>query len=75
MVIVLMTNSVLYETFDDHCSFFITRINRFFPQNVLFILSATNTRVYFQESVHSCKGNCTLCYQLLAVKGTMQQIL
>ena len=39
MVIVLMTNSVLYETFDDHRSFFIFNIlmnNRFWPKaNVL----------------------------------------
>ena len=49
MVIVLMTNSVLYETFDDHqiLIFLCIKIVFFyFGQNVLFTVSATNNRVH-----------------------------
>ena len=49
MVIVLMTNSVLYDTFGDHRSFFIFDMFMYLPffcQNVWFTLSATNNRVH-----------------------------
>ena len=51
MVIVLMTNNVLYEKFNDHRSFFIFNIfyeltGAFFCQNVWFTLSATNNSVH-----------------------------
>ena len=63
-VIVLMTNSGPYETFDDRSSFFILIflwINRLFCQNVFFTLSATNNRVYRSTWVNPLAGNCTMC--------------
>ena len=77
-----MTNSVLYETFDDHRSFFIFNIFYELTGGLFF---AKTYGLPFPppikecmeplKSVHSWKGNCIMCYQVLAVKGTMQQIL
>ena len=79
MVIVLMTNSV----FTKHLAITVRSlfliflcINRFlvlaktyglpFPPPIIECIEAL-------ESIHSLKGNCSICYQLLAAKGTMQQ--
>ena len=49
MVIVLMTNSVLYETFDDHCSFFMFNIF----MNLPFILPKTYV-LPFPSPIREC---------------------
>ena len=77
MGIVLMTNSVLYKTFDGHCSFFILIflwINLFSKTYGLPFSPPIIECMEALESVHSWKGDCTMCYQLLVVKGTMQQM-
>ena len=71
-----MTNSVLYETFYDHRSFFILIFYELTVFSKTYGLPFSPPIIEYMKthSVHSWKGDCTMCYQLLVVKGTMQQM-